>query len=85
MTPDEYRLKAIEKRLDDLERAEPRVLVERVAGLANRQIEYEKSTKDKFAEQQDEISGLRKAIIAAAITVAVSSLITASTVYVVFG
>ncbi len=87
--PDGWRIANIERRLENLERLDPAVVSERVAQLERRlddRVNGMEARIERRIDQQDEETGaLRRAIIAAAITIATSAVITTLTVYLVFG
>lgn len=91
MSPEEqnYRLLAIERRLDRLEQVDPAVLVERISQM-ERQFDrrlnaLDEKVDDGFKTLDEETGALRRSIIAAALTLTVSALITAATIWLVVG
>ena len=82
---DGWRLTSIERRLDLLETTSPAVLVERLSQMERRLEGRINDLQDDVKADREELGTFRRAIIAAAISIASSALITALTVYLVFG
>ena len=82
--PDNYRLLAIERRLDKLEQVDTQVLVERITQVDERRKERSADLTRRIDQLEVEFTALRRAIVAAAITIAVSAILTTTTIYLVF-
>jgi hypothetical protein len=83
--PHEWRIRNIERRLELIERSDPAVLVERITQMERRLEGRIDGLMEDRRDDREEMAALRKALYAAALSVAGGVVITASTLYLIFG
>lgn len=79
-----WRMTEIERRVRDLERQQPAVLAEQIRGLGQRIDILERHFHERMDDLEEDQASVRRALVGAALTVAVSAALFCFTAFQVF-